>query len=213
MLFGAKKLKPRVIGMVGRGQNAKSGMIRRVTRELKEVQAKVDKEMRDHAPTEENKEAAAKALRPLGKKAAKYAKNYKQLKQRRPSITNSIASISSLGQGEATFTSSVASMLSHAKKMRKKRKVKKKEKRGSKVSDLGFDLPPDTPGFAPLEPAPVVVSRRRDGHIPSHMYTRRREAYPLLPVLVPPLLLPPHPTVFHRGQPYATCTLTVLILV
>ena len=168
--------------MVGRGQNSKRGMIRRVTRELKEAQAKVEKEAQDHAPTEENKEAAAKALRPLGKKAAKYAKNYKQLKQRRPSITPSIASVSSLGQ-EATFTSSVVSMLSRAKKMRKKQKAKKKEKRGSKVSDLGFDLPPDTPGFGPLMPAPKVMPKRRDGHVPLQMYTRRREAYPLLPVL------------------------------
>jgi hypothetical protein len=185
-------------------------MIRRVTRELKETQARVEKELRDHAPKEENKEAASKALRPLGKKAAKYARNYKQIKERRPSITPSFVSVSSLGQGEATFTSSVASMISHAKKIRKKQNAKKKEKRGSKVSDLGFDLPADTPGFEPLMPAPVIVPRKRDGHIPSYMYTRRREAYPLLPVLASTLEPQPYSTITNHSLPLLYLFVTLL---
>jgi len=182
-----EKLKPRIATGVGRGQNAKPGMILRVHREIAEKERQEQEERKKFAPIHVSKDEDKQQIRPLGKKAAKYARVYKRLQQqqqqqqpRRPSF----ASVSSLG-AEQSVGSSLVSLMAKARKLSVDKK--KAKKRPSQTSDLGFDLPPDYPGFEEGSAAQGwgtaggLRGAMRGAHVPPRMYLRRREAYALLP--------------------------------
>jgi len=182
-----EKLKPRIATGVGRGQNAKPGMILRVHREIAEKERQEQEERKKFAPIHVSKDEDKQQIRPLGKKAAKYARVYKRLQQqqqqqqpRRPSF----ASVSSSGANQSVVSSLVTLMAKASKTPVDKKKAKK---RPSQTSDLGFDLPPDYPGFEEGSAAQGwgtaggLRGAMRGAHVPPRMYLRRREAYALLP--------------------------------
>ena len=181
------KLTSRIAPCVGRGQNGKPGMVLRVHREVAEKAQMHEEERKKFAPVLLAADKETQRVRPLGKKAAKYARTYQRLQQqRRPSAA--AGSVSSLG-AEQSVGATLASLMSKARHLAEQ-KSKKAKKRGSETSDLGFDLPPDYPGFEAGSGAMQRAMLRgpvRGAHVPPRMYLCRREAYALLPGREDPL--------------------------